>query len=374
MPEKIRAGVIGVGNCASALIQGTRFYENANQGDDVPGLMHVKIGDYHISDIEFSCAFDVDAQKVGLDLSKAIWAEPNNTVAFSDVPPLGVRVLRGPTMDGLGDYYRKEITESPEEVCDVVKVLKETGTQVLINYLPVGSEKAAKFYAEQALEAGVGFINCMPVFIASHPAWAARFTERGVPIIGDDIKSQVGATIIHRVLAKLFEDRGVRLDHTYQLNFGGNMDFMNMLQRDRLISKKQSKTQSVTSQLRKEIAPKDIHIGPSDHVPWLNDRKWAHIRLEGREFGEIPVSVDLKLEVWDSPNSAGIVIDAIRCMRLAQDAGIGGPLLAPSAYFMKSPPVQYSDDVARQMVEEFIHGVFAQETPVTDAPVERASY
>jgi len=355
MAKKIRVGIIGAGNCASALVQGTEFYRDAQVGDDVPGLMHVKVGDYHISDIEFSCAFDVDANKVGVDLSKAIQIQPNNTIQFAEVGNLGITVERGPTLDGLGDFYREKITESPAAPVDVCQVLKDTKTQVLVNYLPVGSEKAAKFYAEQALDAGVAFVNCMPVFIASHPAWADKFTERGVPIIGDDIKSQVGATIIHRILAKLFEDRGVRLDHTYQLNFGGNMDFMNMLQRDRLVSKKISKTQAVTSQLRGAMDPEDVHIGPSDHVPWLNDRKWAHIRLEGREFGEAPISVDLKLEVWDSPNSAGIVIDAIRCCRLALDSGAGGPLLGPSAYFMKSPPVQYSDEVGRQMVEEFIH-------------------
>jgi len=355
MAKKIRVGIIGAGNCASALVQGTEFYRDAQVGDDVPGLMHVKVGDYHISDIEFSCAFDVDANKVGVDLSKAIQIQPNNTIQFAEVGNLGITVERGPTLDGLGEFYREKITESPAAPVDVCQVLKDTKTQVLVNYLPVGSEKAAKFYAEQALDAGVAFVNCMPVFIASHPAWADKFTERGVPIIGDDIKSQVGATIIHRILAKLFEDRGVRLDHTYQLNFGGNMDFMNMLQRDRLVSKKISKTQAVTSQLRGAMDPEDVHIGPSDHVPWLNDRKWAHIRLEGREFGESPISVDLKLEVWDSPNSAGIVIDAIRCCRLALDSGAGGPLLGPSAYFMKSPPVQYSDEVGRQMVEEFIH-------------------
>jgi myo-inositol-1-phosphate synthase len=357
MTRKIRVGIVGAGNCASALVQGVHFYRNASHQDDIPGLMHLKVGDYHVSDVEFTCAFDVDALKVGADLSKALFAEPNNTIKFADVPELDVVVSRGPTLDGLGHYYREKITESPAPPVDVVKVLKETGTEILVNYLPVGSEKAGRFYAECALEAGVGFVNCMPVFIASQPAWAQRFAERGIPIIGDDIKSQVGATIIHRVLAKLFEDRGVKLDHTYQLNFGGNMDFMNMLERERLVSKKKSKTQSVQSQLTRELGPDDVHIGPSDHVPWLHDRKWAHIRLEGREFGDVPISVDLKLEVWDSPNSAGIVIDAIRCVKLALDAGIGGPLLGPSAYFMKSPPVQYSDDVARQMVEEFIHSV-----------------
>ncbi len=357
MAKKIRVGVIGAGNCASALVQGVEFYRGATEADDIPGLMHVRVGDYHVSDVEFSCAFDVDSTKVGVDLSKAIQAPPNNTIQFAEVPDLDLEVLRGPTLDGLGHFYRQEITESPVAPVDVARVLKDTGTEILVNYLPVGSEKATRFYAEQALEAGVAFVNCIPVFIASHPAWAQRFAERGIPIIGDDIKSQIGATIIHRVLAKLFEDRGVRLDHTYQLNFGGNMDFMNMLERDRLASKKKSKTQSVTSQIRRGIDVDDVHIGPSDHVPWLQDRKWAHIRLEGRDFGDVPVSVDLKLEVWDSPNSAGIVIDAIRCLRLALDAGVGGPLLGPAAYFMKSPPVQYSDDAARQMVEEFIHSV-----------------
>jgi myo-inositol-1-phosphate synthase len=360
MSQKIRVGVVGVGNCASALVQGVEFYQDVGEGEEVPGLMHVRAGRYHVSDIEFSCAFDVDAGKVGVPLAKAIAAPPNNTIQFADVPETEVVVHRGPTLDGLGHFYRREITESPAPSVDVVKTLRETGTQVLVNYLPVGSEKAARFYAEQALEAGVGFVNCIPVFIASHPAWARRFAERGVPIIGDDIKSQVGSTIIHRVLAKLFEDRGVHLDHTYQLNFGGNMDFMNMLERERVVSKKKSKTQAVTSQIRRGIDEDDVHIGPSDHVPWLNDRKWAHIRLEGREFGNVPIVVDLKLEVWDSPNSAGIVIDAIRCIRLAQDSGLGGPLLGPSAYFMKSPPVQHSDDEAQRMVEEFIHSVGSQ--------------
>ena len=357
MTERIRVGLVGAGNCASALVQGVEFYRDAGDGSDIPGLMHVRLGGYHVSDIDISCAFDVDADKVGIDLSKALQAGHNNTIQFAEVPETGVIVSRGPTLDGLGRYYRQEIVESPAPPVDVAKVLRDTKTQILINYLPVGSERAAKFYAEQALEAGVGFINCMPVFIASHPAWAARFAERGTPLIGDDIKSQVGSTIIHRVLAKLFEDRGVHLDHTYQLNFGGNMDFMNMLERERLTSKKISKTQSVTSQLRRNIGAENIHIGPSDHVPWLEDRKWAHIRIEGREFGNVPINVDLKLEVWDSPNSAGVVIDAVRCMRLALDAGVGGALLGPSAYFMKSPPVQYSDDVARQMVEEYIRSV-----------------
>ena len=357
MMERIRVGLVGAGNCASALVQGVEFYRDAGDGSDIPGLMHARLGGYHVSDIDITCAFDVDAEKVGTDLSKALRSGHNNTIQFAEVPETGVIVSRGPTLDGLGRYYRQEIVESPAPPVDVAKVLRDTKTQILVNYLPVGSERAAKFYAEQALEAGVGFINCMPVFIASHPAWAARFAERGTPLIGDDVKSQVGSTIIHRVLAKLFEDRGVHLDHTYQLNFGGNMDFMNMLERERLTSKKISKTQSVTSQLRHGMSADDIHIGPSDHVPWLEDRKWAHIRIEGREFGNVPINVDLKLEVWDSPNSAGVVIDAVRCMRLALDAGVGGALLGPSAYFMKSPPVQYSDDVARQMVEEYIRSV-----------------
>jgi myo-inositol-1-phosphate synthase len=371
MGNKIRVGIVGVGNCASALIQGVEFYRGTKEGDDVPGLMHVRIGPYHVSDVEFTCAFDVDINKVGSDLGKAISVEPNNTIEFAEVPQLGVTVGRGPTMDGLGQFYRDEITESPLPSVDVAKVLKETQTEVLVNYLPVGSENAAKFYAEQALEAGTAFINCMPVFIASHPAWAQRFADRGVPIVGDDIKAQMGATIVHRILAKLFEDRGVHLDKTYQLNFGGNMDFKNMLERERLISKKKSKTQSVTSQLRRGIDSEEIHIGPSDHVPWLEDRKWAHIRLEGREFGNVPLTVELKLEVWDSPNSAGIVIDAIRCARLAMDAGVGGALQGPSAYFMKSPPVQYSDELARQMVEEFIHsvGMGASETAIVEIPI-----
>ena len=357
MMERIRVGIVGAGNCASALVQGVEFYRDAGDGSDIPGLMHARLGGYHVSDIDITCAFDVDAEKVGTDLAKALQSGHNNTIQFAEVPETGVIVSRGPTLDGLGRYYRQEIVESPAPPVDVAKVLRDTKTQILVNYLPVGSERAAKFYAEQALEAGVGFVNCMPVFIASHPAWAARFAERGTPLIGDDVKSQVGSTIIHRVLAKLFEDRGVHLDHTYQLNFGGNMDFMNMLERERLTSKKISKTQSVTSQLRRGMSAEDIHIGPSDHVPWLEDRKWAHIRIEGREFGNVPINVDLKLEVWDSPNSAGVVIDAIRCMRLALDAGVGGALLGPSAYFMKSPPVQYSDDVARQMVEEYIRSV-----------------
>ncbi|MDQ3955349.1 MAG: inositol-3-phosphate synthase [Actinomycetota bacterium] len=351
---KLRVGIIGTGNCASSLVQGVEYYTKARTDEDVPGLMNVELGSYHVSDIEFSCAFDVDSNKVGLDLSEAIWADPNNTVKFSDVPKLDVEVRRGHTYDGLGKFYQEVVTEAELPPVDVARVLRETETDVLINYLPVGSEQAARFYAEQALESRVGFINCMPVFIATNKEWAQRFTHRGVPIIGDDIKSQVGATISHRVLSRLFEDRGVVIDRTYQLNFGGNMDFKNMLERERLKSKKISKTQSVTSQISAGIDADDIHIGPSDHVPWLEDRKWAYIRIEGREFGDVPISMELKLEVWDSPNSAGVVIDAVRCAKVARDRGIGGPLLGPSAYFMKSPPIQYSDDEAREMVKDFI--------------------
>jgi myo-inositol-1-phosphate synthase len=350
----VRVAIAGVGNCASALVQGVHYYADADPEDDVPGLMHVDLAGYHVGSVDFSVAFDVDAKKVGRDLSEGIAAQPNNTIRFADVPPLGIEVLRGPTLDGLGHYYREMVEESPATPVDVAQALRDSQTDVLVSYLPVGSEAATRFYAEAALQAGVGFVNCIPVFIASKPDWADRFRAAGLPIVGDDIKSQVGSTIIHRSLAKLFEDRGVHLDHTYQLNFGGNMDFMNMLERERLQSKKISKTQSVTSNMRRTLSKEDIHIGPSDHVPWLQDRKWAHIRLEGREFGNVPLVVDLKLEVWDSPNSAGIVIDAVRCAKVALDRGIGGPLIGPSAYFMKSPPVQYPDDVAQQMVEAFI--------------------
>jgi len=352
--KKVRVAIAGVGNCASALIQGIQFYADANPEDDVPGLMHVDLGGYHVRDVEFTVAFDVDAKKVGRDLAEAIDASQNNTIRFADVPPTGVDVLRGPTLDGLGHYYREIVEEAPGSPVDVAQALRDSHTDVLVSYLPVGSEAATRFYAEAALQAGVGFVNCIPVFIASKPEWADRFRAARLPIIGDDIKSQVGSTIIHRTLAKLFEDRGVHLDHTYQLNFGGNMDFMNMLERERLLSKKISKTQAVTSNMRRTLGKDDIHIGPSDHVPWLQDRKWAHIRLEGREFGNVPIVVDLKLEVWDSPNSAGIVIDAVRCAKVAIDRGIGGPLIGPAAYFMKSPPVQYPDDVAAQLVEAFI--------------------
>jgi myo-inositol-1-phosphate synthase len=353
---KVRVGIVGVGNCASSLVQGIEYYAKARADEHVPGLMHVDLGPYHVSDVDFSCAFDVDSAKVGLDLADAIWTEPNNTIKFADVPTSGVEVLRGHTYDGLGEFYRGVVTESSLPPVDVVKVLRDTQTDVLVSYLPVGSEQAARFYAECALEAGVAFVNCMPVFIATNEEWAQRFVKKGIPIIGDDIKSQLGATISHRVLSKLFENRGVTIDHTYQLNFGGNMDFMNMLERSRLQSKKISKTQSVTSQIENGIDKEDIHIGPSDHVPWLKDRKWAYIRIEGREFGDIPVNIELKLEVWDSPNSAGVVIDAVRCAKLALDRGVGGPLLGPSAYFMKSPPVQYTDSEAHELVEAFIRG------------------
>jgi myo-inositol-1-phosphate synthase len=354
--NEVRLAIVGVGNCASSLVQGLEYYKDADPSQRVPGLMHVKLGPYHVGDVRVVAAFDVDGKKVGKDVSEAIFTEPNNTKKFADVPPMDVEVMRGPTLDGLGKYYREMITESPEPPIDVAAELRRVRADVVVSYLPVGSEVAARHYAQAALEAGCGFVNCMPVFISSNHEWARRFAEAGLPIVGDDIKSQLGATIVHRVLAKLFEDRGVQLDRTYQLNFGGNMDFMNMLERERLTSKKISKTQSVQSQLRAGLPKEDIHIGPSDHVPWLLDRKWAQIRLEGTEFGDVPMSVELKLEVWDSPNSAGIVIDALRCAKVAMDRGIAGPLIGPSAYFMKSPPVQFSDDAARDMVEEFILG------------------
>jgi myo-inositol-1-phosphate synthase len=355
--SKIRVAIVGMGNCASSLVQGLHFYRDADPSERVPGLMHVRLGPYHVSDVEVAAAFDVDGKKVGKDVAEAAFTEPNNTIRIVDqLPPTGVPVLRGPTLDGLGQYYREVVQESGEEPVDVAAALREARVDVVINYLPVGSEKATRAYARAALQAGAGFVNCIPVFIASDRTWARDFARAGVPIVGDDIKAQVGATIVHRVLAKLFQDRGVELDHTSQLNFGGNMDFMNMLERERLRSKKISKTQAVTSQLRDGIGPDAIHIGPSDHVPWLKDRKWAHIRLEGREFGNTPVSIELKLEVWDSPNSAGVAIDAIRCAKVALDRGISGPLIGPSAYFMKSPPVQFSDDAAREMVEGFVLG------------------
>jgi myo-inositol-1-phosphate synthase len=354
--NEVRIAIVGLGNCASALIQGLEYYKDADPSVRVPGLMHVELGGYHIRDVRVVAAFDVDAKKVGKDVAEAIFTEPNNTIRFSDVPPTGVTVLRGRTLDGLGTYYRDTIVESDEPEADVVSILKETRADVLISYLPVGSEQADRFYAQCAIDANVALVNALPVFIASDPEWAKRFANAGVPIVGDDIKSQVGATITHRVLAKLFEDRGVELDRTYQLNFGGNMDFKNMLERERLTSKKVSKTQSVQSQLEEPLDKEDIHIGPSDHVPWLQDRKWAMIRLEGRNFGDVPLTIEMKLEVWDSPNSAGVIIDALRCAKVAKDRGVGGPLIGPSAYFMKSPPVQFSDDMAREMVEEFILG------------------
>ncbi|MBV9661121.1 MAG: inositol-3-phosphate synthase [Acidimicrobiales bacterium] len=356
MTSKIRVALAGVGNCASSLVQGIEYYRDADPADTVPGLMHVTLGGYHVSDVEFVAAFDVDATKVGLDLGKAIFAGQNNTIRFASVGDLGVTVQRGPTLDGLGKYYRQTIEESPADPADVAAVLGESRADVLVAYLPVGSEEAQKHYAEACLEAKVAFVNAIPVFIASDPVWAKKFTDAGVAIVGDDIKSQVGATIVHRILARLFEDRGLVLDRTYQLNVGGNMDFKNMLERERLESKKISKTQSVTSQIDNGIAADDVHIGPSDHVPWLDDRKWAYIRLEGRNFGDVPLNVEMKLEVWDSPNSAGVIIDALRCAKIAKDRGIGGPLLGPSAYFMKSPPVQYHDDEAHRLVEEFAAG------------------
>jgi len=352
----VRVAIVGVGNCASSLIQGVEYYRNADPNDRVPGLMHVKFGDYHVSDVEFVAAFDVDAKKVNQDIAEAILASENNTIKICDVPPSGVLVQRGPTFDGLGKYYREMVEESAEPPVDVAAALREARVDVVVSYLPVGSDLAGKHYAQAAIDAGCAFVNAPPVFIASDPAWAKKFTDAGLPIVGDDIKSQVGATIVHRGLAKLFEDRGVELLRTYQLNFGGNMDFMNMLERDRLVSKKISKTQSVTSQIPHEMEKGTVHIGPSDHVPWLDDRKWAYIRLEGRAFGDVPLSAELKLEVWDSPNSAGIIIDAIRAAKVALDRKVGGPILSASAYLMKSPPVQYADHDARDAVEAFIDG------------------
>jgi myo-inositol-1-phosphate synthase len=362
---KLRVAIVGVGNCASSLIQGVHHYRDASPEDFVPGLMHVDLGGYHVRDIEFVAAFDVDREKVGRDLSEAIWAGANNTVKFAEVPALGVKVQRGMTHDGIGKYLSDVIHKAPGETADVAGILKEKGVDVVVNYLPVGSEEATKWYVEQALNAGCAFVNCIPVFIAREHYWQGRFEAKGLPVIGDDIKSQVGATIVHRTLARLFRERGVRLDRTYQLNFGGNTDFLNMLERERLISKKISKTRSVTSQLDYEIGDDNVHIGPSDYVPWLQDRKWAQIRLEGRGFGDVPLNVELKLEVHDSPNSAGIVIDAVRCCKLALDHGISGTLEGPSAYFMKSPPQQYTDPDARRLTEEFIsnHARRAAETP-----------
>ena len=351
---KVRVAIVGVGNCASSFVQGVQYYQNAKAGEPVPGLMHVDLGGYHISDIEFSAAFDIDADKVGKDLSQAIFSGQNNTVKFSDVPKLDVPVYRGMTHDGIGKYLSQVITKAAGETADVVKILQDTKTDVVVSYLPVGSEEATKWYVEQVLAAGCGFVNCIPVFIAREPYWRRRFEEKGLPIVGDDIKSQVGATIVHRKLARLFQERGVLLERTHQLNVGGNTDFLNMLERERLESKKISKTNAVTSQLDHDLGAKNVHIGPSDHVAWLEDRKWAYIRMEGRSFGDVPLNIELKLEVVDSPNSAGIVIDAVRCAKLALDNGIGGALEWPSAYFMKSPPVQHPDDECHTQVETFI--------------------
>ncbi|GMU41095.1 MAG: inositol-3-phosphate synthase [Chloroflexota bacterium] len=356
MSDKINVAIIGVGNCASSLVQGVEFYKNAESGDEIPGLMHPVLGQYHIRDINFTAAFDVDVEKVGKDLSEAIFAGQNNTVKFTDVPNSGVTVHRGMTHDGIGKYLSQVITKAPGETADIVKILKETNTHVVINYLPVGSEEATKWYVEQVLQAGCAFINCIPVFIAKENYWASRFEEKGLPIIGDDIKSQVGATILHRVLVRLFQDRGVKIDRTYQLNFGGNTDFMNMLERERLESKKISKTSAVTSQIEYDLPAADVHVGPSDYVPWLKDRKWCHIRIEGTTFGNVPLTLETKLEVWDSPNSAGVVIDAVRLAKIALDRGHGGPVYDASAYLMKSPPRQMLDEDARDGVEAFIRG------------------
>ncbi len=355
--KQLRVGIVGVGNCASSLVQGLEYYKDARSNEPVPGLMNVEVGGYHVDDVRPVAAFDISAAKVGRDLGAALLAEPNNTQRFAAVPNLGVTVQRGPTLDGLGRYLRDVVTESDEMPADVATVLRDRQVDVLVCYLPVGSQAAAEFYAERALEAGCAFVNCMPVFIASDPRWEKRFAEKRLPIIGDDIKSQVGATIVHRALVNLFRDRGVRLDRTYQLNFGGNADFQNMLERDRLESKKISKTQAVSSQFEVPLDADDIHVGPSDYVPWLTDRKWAHIRLEGTAFGGVPLSLELKLEVWDSPNSAGVVIDAVRCAKLALDRGIGGALVGPSSYFMKSPPRQFTDEEARQRTQRFMAGL-----------------
>ena len=352
----VRVAIVGVGNCASSLVQGVQYYKDADENVTVPGLMHVRLGPYHVRDVKFVAAFDVDAKKVGFDLSEAIFASENNTIKIADVPPTNVTVQRGPTLDGIGKYYAETIEISDTEPADVVKALKDAKVDVMVSYLPVGSEQADKFYAQCAIDAQVAFVNALPVFIASDPVWAKKFTDAGVPIVGDDIKSQVGATITHRVMAKLFEDRGVQLDRTMQLNVGGNMDFLNMLERERLESKKISKTQAVTSNLQREFKTKDVHIGPSDHVGWLDDRKWAYVRLEGRAFGDVPLNLEYKLEVWDSPNSAGVIIDAVRAAKIAKDRGIGGPVEAASAYLMKSPPKQLPDDVARAQLEDFIEG------------------
>ncbi|MCP4359966.1 MAG: inositol-3-phosphate synthase [Chloroflexi bacterium] len=352
--KKVRVALIGVGNCANALIQGIHYYKDAPDDAEIPGLMHATVGGYHVRDIEITAAFDVVKGKVGKDLSEAMWAHPNNTIKFTEVPHMGVKVNRGMTHDGLGKYVKTVVEKDEGSTDDIIGILKKTKTDVVVNFMPVGSEMATKWYVEQAIEAGCGFVNGIPVFIASSPYWSKRFVEAGLPIIGDDIKSQVGATITHRVLTNLFNDRGVHLDRTYQLNFGGNMDFYNMLERERLESKKISKTQAVTSQLPYDLGEENIHVGPSDYVPWLTDRKWCHINMEGRAFGDVPLKIELKLEVWDSPNSAGVIIDAVRCAKLALDRGLSGPMIPPSSYFMKSPPQQFTDDVARRKVEEFI--------------------
>jgi myo-inositol-1-phosphate synthase len=362
--KPINVAIIGVGNCASSLVQGVYYYKDAKEDEFVPGLMHVKLGDYHIADINFVAAFDIDKNKVGKDLAEAIFTKPNNTIKFCDVPETGIRVERGMTHDGLGKYLSQIITKAPGPTANIVDILKKTETDIVLNYLPVGSEEATKWYVEQVLTAGCGFINCMPVFIARELYWQNRFAERGLPVIGDDIKSQVGATITHRILTKLFRDRGVKLERTYQLNFGGNTDFLNMLERERLESKKISKTNAVTSQLDYDLGPDNIHVGPSDYVPWLADRKFCYLKMEGRTFGDVPLNLEAKLEVWDSPNSAGVVIDAIRCCKLAIDRGLSGTIVGPSAYFMKSPPIQYSDEEARIRTEAFIAGQ-EQEEPIS---------
>jgi len=369
---KIRVAIVGAGNCASSLVQGRYYYANAREGDFIPGLMHVNLGGYHIRDIEFVAAFDIDKEKVGKDLSEAIFSGQNNTYKFSDVPNIGVTVERGMTHDGLGKYLSQVIEKAPGPTADVVGILKERNVDVVVSYLPVGSEEATKWYVEQALQAGVGFVNAIPVFIGREPYWQRRFAERGLAVIGDDIKSQVGATITHRVLTRLFMDRGVRIDRTYQLNFGGNTDFLNMLERERLESKKISKTNAVTSMLDYEIDADDIHVGPSDYVPWLKDRKWCHIRMEGTTYGDVPLNLELKLEVWDSPNSAGVITDAIRCLKLGLDRGLAGTLVAPSAYFMKSPPIQIHDDVAHERVEAFIRGDDNETLVGTEEPAKRS--
>ena len=373
MDKKVRVAIIGVGNCASSLVQGVEFYKDAPEDELIPGLMHTNLGGYHVRDIEFVAAVDVNQTKVGRDLSEAIYTEPNNTYRFCDVPETGVRVMKGEVLDGIGKYLSEVIEIADEPEVDLVELLRETRTDVMVSYLPVGSEEATRYYAEKALEAGVGFVNCIPVFIAKDKQWAERFRDSGVPIIGDDIKSQVGATIVHRVLAKLFRDRGVKLMRTSQLNVGGNTDFLNMLERERLESKKISKTNAVTSQLDYDIGKGNVYIGPSDYVNWLDDRKWAHIRLEGQTFGNVPLNLELKLEVWDSPNSAGVVIDAVRCCKLALNNNVGGPLYGPSAYFMKSPPFQYADEEARRMVEDFICNMTSSESQDKSDEVELAS-